>query len=320
MEQLILAVILRFISDSFTIEQRLVRIQLLAKSLNGEEVAWELINILSTTLGITSHYVIATMRDRASVNNVAIRTLKILYPHLLDIGCFSHTLNLVGDHFKLPQLTEFLNSWLSLFSHSTKTKFLWKEQTGRAMATYSQTRWWSKWEVMQQLLVQFGDIKPFLVKNSDIGPSTRPKLLFFFDDSQKLNHLKIELAAVVDWGEPFVKATYKLEGDVHLAFTCYEAIQEVVTSIEVANIPNVQAVVRDISPSPTVQETLIAHAEQCIQPGIDYFNHQLGTSLKSPLLAFRASRMTNPSMIRNLNLDASSLDFLNPFPLLLLKN
>ena len=47
-----LAVVLRFISDSFTIEQRLVRIQLLAKSLNGEEVAQELINILSTTLGL----------------------------------------------------------------------------------------------------------------------------------------------------------------------------------------------------------------------------------------------------------------------------
>ena len=92
----------------------------------------------------------------------------------------------------------------------------------------------------------------------------------------------------------------------------YEAIQEVVTSIKVANIPNVQAVARDILPSPTVQKTLIAHAKQCIQPGIDYFNHQLGTSLKSPLLAFKASRMTNPSMIRNLNLD--------PFPLLLLKN
>ena len=105
----VLAVVLRFISDSFTIEQRLVKIELLAKSLNGEEVAQELINVLSTTLGITSHYVVATMRDRASVNNVAIRTLKILYPNLLDIGCFSHTLDLVGDHFKLPQLTEFLN-------------------------------------------------------------------------------------------------------------------------------------------------------------------------------------------------------------------
>ena len=310
----VLAVVLRFISDSFTIEQRLVKIELLAKSFNGEEVARELINVLSTTLGITSHYVVATMRDRASVNNVAIRTLKLLYPNLLDIGCFSHTLDLVGDHFKLPQLTEFLNSWLSLFSHSTKVKFLWKEQTGKAMPTYSHTRWWSKWEVMQQLLVQFGDIKLFLVNNSDIGPSTRPKLLSFFDDPQKLNYLKIELAAVIDCGEPFVKATYKLEGDGPLAFICYEAIQEVVTSIKVANIPNVQAVARDISSNFTLQKTLIAHAKQCIQPGIDYFNHQLGTSLKSPLMAFKASRMIDPTTIRNLNPDASSIDLFKSLP------
>ena len=70
--------VLRFISDSFTIEQRLVKIQLLAKSLNGEEVAQELINVLLTTLGITSHHVIATMRNCAYMNSIAIHTLKIL--------------------------------------------------------------------------------------------------------------------------------------------------------------------------------------------------------------------------------------------------
>ena len=74
-----------------------------------------------------------------------------------------------------------------------------KEQTGKAMAKYSHSRWWSKWEVMQQLLLQFG---AFLNKNNDIGPHTRPRLLSFFEDTQKLHHLKIELAAVVDWGEP----------------------------------------------------------------------------------------------------------------------
>lgn len=39
------------------------------------------------------------------------------------------------------QASEFVSAWLTLFSHSTKTKFLWKEQTGKAMATYSHTRW-----------------------------------------------------------------------------------------------------------------------------------------------------------------------------------
>ena len=73
------------------------------------------------------------VRDRASINNVALRTLKIVYPTLLDVGCMAHTLNLVGEHFKLPNLFDFLNSWLLLFSHSTKTKFLWRELTGKSM-------------------------------------------------------------------------------------------------------------------------------------------------------------------------------------------
>ena len=42
------------------------------------------------------------MRDRASVNSVAMATLKLLYPSLLDVGCFSHTLDRVGEHFKVP--------------------------------------------------------------------------------------------------------------------------------------------------------------------------------------------------------------------------
>ena len=116
--------LVRLISDSFTIEQRLVRIQLLAKCLTGEEIAQELISVLSTSLGIASQFVVGTMRNRASVNNVAIRTMKIIYQNSLDIGCFSHTLDLVGDHFKLPNLTEFVSAWVTLFSHSTKTKFL----------------------------------------------------------------------------------------------------------------------------------------------------------------------------------------------------
>ena len=82
-----LVIVLRFVSDSFTVEQRLVRIQLLAKSLTGEEIARELIGVVSTSLGITSQFVVATMRDHASVNNVAISTMKIIY---LDMDV-SHT-------------------------------------------------------------------------------------------------------------------------------------------------------------------------------------------------------------------------------------
>ena len=81
------------------------------------------------------------------------------------------------------------------------------------MGGYSPTRWWSKWELIYQLLLQFGDVKPFLEENEDLGPATQQKLLGILTDPQKYALLKIELAAVVDCGEPFVKATYALEGD-----------------------------------------------------------------------------------------------------------
>ena len=308
------AIVIRFVSNSWSIEQRLIRIQLLAKALTGEEVARELISILGAQYGIAANDIVAVMRDRASINNVAMRTLKIVYPVVLDVGCFSHTLNLVGDHFKLPNLLDFLNSWLLLFSHSTKAKFLWKQQTGKTMPTYSHTRWWSKWELMNQLLIYFGDVKPFLLQHTDIGSHTRPKLLGCFDDPQKIKHVKLELAAVVDYGEPFVKATYNLEGDGPIVLSCYETVQELVASMEVDNAPNLKAIIRDVSPNNTVYEQLKTYAKQCVQPGLDYFQKQLQTSLKASLAAFKAARLFNPCKVQQMKPDAASVDQLISFP------
>lgn len=86
------------------------------------------------------------------------------------------------------------------------------------MASYSSTRWWSKWECQKQLLDYFGDIEKFLRQNTDLGSATRSKLLHFFDDVQLKAKLHLELAATVDCGEKFVSACYKLEGDKALAF------------------------------------------------------------------------------------------------------
>ena len=74
------------------------------------------------------------------------RTINVIYSNVLDI---SHTLDLVGNYFKLPNLTEFLNNWLLLFLHNVICKFLWQEQTGKTIATYSHMRWWSKWEIIR---------------------------------------------------------------------------------------------------------------------------------------------------------------------------
>jgi len=97
---------------------------MLYKSLCGEEVARELISVLSVTYGVRSSNLLASIRDRALVNNVAMRMLKVVYPLIVDVGCFSHTTDHVGGCIDTPTLNEFITSRISLFSHSPKTRLL----------------------------------------------------------------------------------------------------------------------------------------------------------------------------------------------------
>ena len=92
---------------------------------------------LSSEYGVAGNHLLAAARDRVAANSVAMHTIKILFPDVLDIGCYSHTLDHVGEHFDTPFLEEFSHSWLTFFSHSPRTRMEWKEFTGRAMATYS---------------------------------------------------------------------------------------------------------------------------------------------------------------------------------------
>ena len=175
------------------------------------------------------------------------------------------------------------------------------------MATYSTTRWWSKWEVVKIVMLYFGDIEPFLVQNDDIGPATRPKLLAFFSDLQKQALLQLEIAATVDWGEPFVKACYFLEGDGPLTVDCYEKVS---ASIRSAHIPNVHAIAQRLSGAPQsdqCHQQLVEYAKSCVQPGLEYFERQLGSSLKTPLAAFKCVRMFSPQKIYLMQLDTSAL-------------
>ena len=84
-------VVLHYLTDDWELKQCVVRLKLLAKTMTGEEIAQQIIVILSTEFGISPNLIVAAMHDRASVNDVAMRTIKVVYNELLDAGC-SHTL------------------------------------------------------------------------------------------------------------------------------------------------------------------------------------------------------------------------------------
>ena len=298
--------------------------QLLSHSLKGEEVAQEIIHVLSTDYSIASKHLLAAMRDRASVNNAAMRTVAVLYPEMIDIGCFSHRIDRVGEHFKTPHLHEFGMYWVNLFSHSPKTRLRWREQTSRAMPSYSPTRWWSRWEIFYRIMVQFGDVEPFLHCNEpflhcneDIAPATKAKLLSFFTDNEKKSKLKMELAIIVDYGEIFVKAAYNLDGDGPLIWHCFEVIDSLCIAIKRldSRSPNAEAVANDLSKGPvTCKRSLMEYARSCVEPGIIYFNRQLKSSLKVSLQAFKVGRMFSPIKVYTMKPDNAMVDSLVVFP------
>ena len=81
----------------------------------------------------------------------------------------------------------------------------------------------------QQLMVQFGDLERHMeeAKDAKVFPQILPQLQEIFSDPQQRMLLKLELAATIDIGEHFVKATYFLEGDGPLIFSCYEKVSAV---------------------------------------------------------------------------------------------
>lgn len=302
----------------WAIKQKVCRLSLLSKSLTGEEVARQLITAISTELSIPANLVVAFMRDRAAVNGVAMRTVSVLYSQMLDIRCFSHTLDLVGEQMNIPHLTEFTKSWISLFSHSPKSRLAWRTRTGLPVPSYSPTRWWNKFEVMHHIHNCFEDVNCFLHDNSlKLPKATTQKMLEILDDEPRCRKLKMELAMTVDGMEPFVKATYNLEGNGSIAIQVYEQLQALHNQISLHHYPNVVAVAKYLATGNASRERqLVAYAENCVTAAYSYFKSKFDDALKPAVTAFKAAGYFSPSKINELKHTTSDVDAASIFPFL----
>ena len=311
-----MVIVLCFIGEKWKIQQRVCRLMLLTKSMSGEEVARQLVTVLSTELGIPSSLVIAAARDRASVNNVAMRTVSVIYDQLLDIGCFSHTLDHVGERMRTPNLDTFTKAWISLFSHSPKSRLLWQTQTGLSAPSFSSTRWWSKFEVIAQIHDAFGDVTTFL-QNDDLPSTTVTKMSEILNNPGMCRKFKIELAVTVDAMAAFVKATYNLEGDGPLALMAYECVRCLYAHITTEYFPNVSAVAKHlVNGNQTHEQQLIDYAKECVKPAYSYFRSKFDNDLKVSMEAFKAARYFSPLKLAELQPTAADIDALLFLPFL----
>ena len=142
-----------------------MRLQLIVKSLKGDDLAREIIMVLAQQYNEQNSSLCAAMRDGASVNGAAMRTVKAVFPKVVDVRCFSHAIDGIDSHLNIPTLRRFLQLWNALFGHSPATRIAWKERMGISNKSYAPMRWWSWWswwEVANQIMLQFAEIHPFL--------------------------------------------------------------------------------------------------------------------------------------------------------------
>ena len=313
-------IILGFLDD-WNIKQRVTKLMLFAKSLTGENVARLLVESLCTELGLGCNAVIAAMHDRASVNTVAMHTISVVYNCIFDVGCLSHTIDHVGEHLSVQVLNDFIKVWITLFSHSPKTRLAWTTLTGLRPPSYSPTRWWSKFEVINQIHDIFGDVTLFFNDPTiDLPAVSKRKLINILNDPAKCRKLKVELAITVDALKPFVCATYNLEGDGALAVSAYQQISKLYSTIECEHYPNVMALAKHESNGNSLHEQqLVRYAKECVKTAYEYFNSKFDLAsgdLKDTVLAFRAARYLVPSMLNELKPTVNDIENLKLFPFL----
>ena len=100
----------------------------------------------------------------------------------------------------------------------------------------------------------------------------------------------MELAAIVDAGEPFVKATYQLEGDGALAFRCYEIFSTLEASVKLQHFSNLHAMANKlVGRSHELLNKFIQYGKARIQPGLQYFKAKFSNELSASLSAFKAA-------------------------------
>ena len=104
---------------------------------------------------------------------------------------------------------------------------------------------------MSHLPKSFGSVSSFFVK-TDL-PSSKLKLEII-SDPPKNRKLHMELVITIDAMEPFVKATYNLEGDGPLIFKAYEEIALLSAGILNQRYPNTKAVAKSLTATSIQQQ------------------------------------------------------------------
>ena len=90
----------------------------------------------------------------------------------------------------------------------------------------------------------------------------------------------------------FVSATYYVEGDGPLVFSCYERLSALAHAIAIESYPNTEAKAREhAAGNVPLYNQLVAQAKACITPGFRFYQHKFSMEFRDTVRAFKAARL-----------------------------
>ena len=210
---------------------KVVNVSFLQESMDADCVCGEISSCLSRRRLIHED-VTSVSVDACSVNLRAMEMIKDSYNiNWFTNLCLSHLANNAGNCAKFVILSQVWSLIQKIFKNSDNAKTEWETMTGSAWKSYSETRWYSQFEVLKDVYDKFLDLEPFLLRLIDTNTSVANanRLYEMLTDEVKRRFIKIELAAIVECLEPMCKFCYKMEGDGQLVFVAGKRVDELHT-------------------------------------------------------------------------------------------
>lgn len=219
-------------SDEIEPQQRILDLLMTEGHHNAHTAAGGILRAI-TKFGIAPGQALAHSRDTVSMNGAADTILRQLgnFENLVSLLCIGHLGANAGNEMLkdggLPVLSSFWKALQNVL-RSAEASELWKGRTGQAFPSYSEIKWFSKFDSIEHCMVLYGDVVPWVTElfERNIAKESTPKLLQLVTHPGLLHYLKIEMSVYLFVGRPLRNLTYMLEGDGELAFTAYEVVNE----------------------------------------------------------------------------------------------
>jgi len=240
----VFAVVLRFITNEFKIVQKLVSLRRYDSAKNHEQLANCIHNEL-IRYGLKPEQIVCYQKDRAAVNDAAILLLSSMYVYALNLHCISHTLCHVGEHLHslnniVKELLSLIKSMLNQNSGCNKASTRWKSVFGDSWKNPGNTRWWSTYETIMFINLNWDKFLAFVnlieddwdvLDNYDnnfelvkLSGKRLSKIRSLLNTESQKAYMKLELNVISILAKPLIEGTYILEGDSVTSFVTYDVL------------------------------------------------------------------------------------------------